>query len=325
MRIKISSINSKHITPDKKATAYALTTVLFWSTVATAFKIGLRTLDPAQLIFIATIVTVILLFVFLLATGKIKKLFALPAKRIIYAALLGLLNPFLYYLILFKAYTLLPAQVAQPLNMIWPIVLVLLAIPMLKQKIGIRSILALLISLMGVFILSSQGEFFNLQKSNPTGLLLCIGSAFVWALYWILSVKNRDDQLIKLFISFLAGMIYLLIYIALFSTFKININSSLYAGVYIGIFEVGLSFILWMKALSYSSSSARIANLIYITPFLSLLFIHFILAEKIHSTTLLGLFFIISGVLFQQTDKRNKTSTVQKPSIEINQKEQEKS
>ena len=40
----------------------------------------------------------------------------------------------LYYLILLKAYQLLPAQVAQPLNMIWPVILVFLSVPILKQK-----------------------------------------------------------------------------------------------------------------------------------------------------------------------------------------------
>jgi drug/metabolite transporter (DMT)-like permease len=75
------------------------------------------------------------------------------------------------------------------------------------------------------------------------------------------------------------------------------------AGIYIGIFETGISFVFWMKAMSLTSNSAKIANLIYLAPFLSLVFIHFILGEKIFITTILGLFFIISAILFQQTEK----------------------
>ena len=40
----------------------------------------------------------------------------LQVKSIFISALLGLINPFIYYIILLKAYKLLPAQVAQPLK-----------------------------------------------------------------------------------------------------------------------------------------------------------------------------------------------------------------
>ena len=48
------------------------------------------------------------------------------------------------------AYSLLPAQVAQPLNFIWPITLVLLSIPILKQKLKLKSLFALMLSFVGV-------------------------------------------------------------------------------------------------------------------------------------------------------------------------------
>jgi drug/metabolite transporter (DMT)-like permease len=82
------------------------------------------------------------------------------------------------------------------------------------------------------------------------------------------------------------------------------------AAIYIGIFEIGISFILWMKALSLAKNSARIANMVYIAPFLSLFFIHSILGEKIHLTTIIGIIFIVSGILFQQTDKTRNKKTI---------------
>ena len=47
---------------------------------------------------------------------------------------MGLHNPFLYYLVLLTAYKLLPAQEAGTLNYIWPLVLVLLSIPLLDKN-----------------------------------------------------------------------------------------------------------------------------------------------------------------------------------------------
>ncbi|HKK80818.1 MAG TPA: DMT family transporter, partial [Prolixibacteraceae bacterium] len=140
----LSSLSS--ISKNQRAIIYALITVLFWSTVATAFKIGLRELYPAQLIFTGSMVTVVILFGIILYTKKQILLKQLKPKDILHMGILGALNPFLYYIVLFEAYSLLPAQVAQPLNMVWPIVLVLLSVPLLKQKIGWKSFAALLIS-----------------------------------------------------------------------------------------------------------------------------------------------------------------------------------
>ncbi|MDP2113420.1 MAG: EamA/RhaT family transporter, partial [Bacteroidota bacterium] len=59
-----------------------------------------------------------------------------------------------------------------------------------------------------------------------------------------------------------------------------------------------------MKAMHYSENNAKTGNLIFFAPFLSLIFIHFILGETIYITTFIGLAFIISGILFQQKEVR---------------------
>lgn len=291
---------------EKKATTFALITVLFWSTVATAFKIGLREQSPAQLIYIASITTLIILFVSLLVFKKLHLLKRQTLKSIGAAMLLGFLNPFIYYIILFKAYSLLPAQVAQPINMVWPIVLVLLSVPLLKQSIGWKHIVALVISFFGVFLISSQGEFTSLSKSNPQGILLGLSSTIIWSLYWIFNVRSKEDELIKLFLNFLFGTLFLTIFLSARSELTFQFNSSFLAGIYIGFFEIGFAFILWMKALQLTAHNARIVNLMYIFPFISLIFIHFILKEEIYVTTIIGILFIISGILFQQTAKKTQ-------------------
>ena len=105
---------------------------------------------------------------------------------------MGLLNPVAYYLILFKAYTILPAQVAQPLNMVWPIVLVLLSIPMLGQRIGWPSIAAMFLSFSGVVVLSLQGGTGAQNPQNRLGVILALSTSVVWAFYFIFN--TRDQQ-----------------------------------------------------------------------------------------------------------------------------------
>lgn len=301
---RLSLLTSKHFaTNDQKATFFALLAVAFWSTVPTAFKIGLRQQAPEQLIFIASITTLVILLAILTINGKIKVITKLNKRSYFQAAVLGFLNPFVYYIILFKSYSLLPAQVAQPINMIWPLVLVLLSAPLLKQKLRWKHFIGLLISFAGILLISSQGDFFNFGTSNPKGILFGLFCAVAWSVYWIFNVRSKEDEVIKLFLSFCFGILFLLIYLPLFSSIKLELNTSFYAGIYIGLFEIGFSFIFWMKALSLATHNARIANLIYIAPFVSLIFVHFILKEQIFITTIFGIIFIISGILFQQTSR----------------------
>lgn len=283
-----------------KSLLYALMAVLIWSTVATAFKLGLKELHYSQLIFIAAGISTIFLFVYLLVTGQVSQLKNTTKKDLLNSAITGALNPFGYYLILFKAYSLLPAQLAQPLNMIWPITLALLSVPMLGQKIGWRHFAAMGISFAGIVVLSSQGGIEGFRNTNGFGVFLAVGSSIFWALYWILNVKDHRSEAVKLFMSFVFGFIYLLIVLPFFSGFQFPKGTSLWAAIYIGFFEVGITYLLWMKAMQLSTNNAKTGSLIFIAPFISLIFISYFLKETIFVTTILGLLLIIAGIVWQQ-------------------------
>jgi len=283
-----------------KASFYALFSVLLWSTVATAFKLGLQQLSPLYLILTSSVFSLVIFFVVICIQGKIRELFTVSLSGLGKSALMGALNPFGYYLILFQAYSLLPAQVAQPLNMIWPITLALLSVPLLKQKITFRNIIAILISFIGVIFISSQGSLAGMRNTNLTGALLAIGSSIIWSLFWILSVMDKRDEIFKLFWNFVFGLVYLLLFAILFTDFSWPDPKGIPAAIYIGMFELGITYILWMKAMHLSENNAKTGNLIFLSPFISLVFIHFILGEAIFATTFIGLALIISGIWFQQ-------------------------
>jgi len=278
--------------------------VLSWSTIATAFKIALSELTPGQLLLVASCTAVVVLTVISIIEGKLMQVLKVRPADILMSALLGLLNPFVYYLILLEAYTLLPAQVAQPLNMIWPIVLVFLSVPLLKQKIPARSFLSLFISFAGVYLVSSQGQPFNPGKSDWLGVLLATGSSVFWALYFILNLKDKRGESNKLLLNFIISTIYIVIYLAVSGGLGSISTKGLLAGIYTGVFEMGLTFYLWLTALKLAESSDKISNLVFLAPFLSLVFISIFLGEKIYMTTFFGLVLIIGGIIYQKTGKR---------------------
>jgi drug/metabolite transporter (DMT)-like permease len=290
-------------TDRKKSLLYAGVAVIIWSTVATAFKLGLRELHYAQLIFIASGVSLLIFTIYLLVVQQFKLIFKATRGELFRSAGIGFLNPFAYYLIIFKSYSLLPAQIAQPLNMIWPLVLALLSVPMLKQHITWKQFLSLGICLIGIVILSSQGSLTGYKNTSFSGVILAVGSSVFWALYWILNVKDHRPEAIKLFFNFLFGFIYLLIVLPFISDFNFRVGISLWSAVYIGFFEVGITYLIWMKAMHLSDNNALTGSLIYIAPFLSLIMISTIIGETIHLSTLIGLILIASAILFQQLKK----------------------
>lgn len=283
---------------------FAGLTILCWVTVPTAFKIALRYQDNFQLLLIAAFVSMLIFGGVLVVRGQWKNVFSLTIKEYLFSAMLGFLNPFSYYLILFKAYSILPGQVAQPLNMIWPIVLVLISIPLLKQKISIRSILALLISFSGVFFISSQGGIGNFNTDQIPGVLMALGSSVIWAFYWVLNVKDKKDEVLKLFLNFFFGFLFLVLCIPVMHISLPSAPEAWLTGIYVGIFEMGIAFIFWMKALQLTKSTDKISNLIYISPFLSLFFIHYIAGEKIYYTTPIGLILVVAGIIFQKIKEK---------------------
>jgi drug/metabolite transporter (DMT)-like permease len=279
--------------------------ILFWSTVPTAFKISLREIDILPMLTIASLTSTLILLIIVFAGNKVHLIRMTTRKELLSSAILGFINPFLYYLILLKAYQLLPAQVAQPLNMIWPIILVFLSVPILRQKIERKSFLALFISFTGVYIISSQGRLLEPGHSDLTGIFLATGSSMFWALYFILNVKDKRDEGVKLLLNFTFGSIYLII--TMIVTGKLQIETGIKgiaSSVYVGIFEMGITFLFWLKALQMASTTAKVSNLVYIAPFLSLVFVHFMLHEPVYYTTPLGLVLIISGIFIQ--NKRSK-------------------
>lgn len=247
----------------------------------------------------STAVSFLILFVLLIAQKKMYLLKTYSGKQYLQSLFMGILNPFLYYMVLFKAYSLLPAQQAQPLNYTWPIMVVVLSLPLLHQRIRFLNILAVIISFCGVILIATQGDIQNLYIQNVGGILLALGSAFIWALFWILNLWDKRDNVVKLFLNFGFGFICILLVTFLFSS---PLSPPLYglAGiVYIGLFEMGISFVIWMKALRLSYTTAQVSNLIYLSPFVSLVFIHFFVGETIQVSTICGLSIIVLGIVLQ--------------------------
>lgn len=295
------------MTSNNKSILLAGVAVLSWSTVATAFKVALSYLTHFEMLLVASVTSLFIFAIVLTVQGRWGSVVALPKRTWGYFALLGLLNPVAYYLVLFKSYDLLPAQVAQPVNYFWPIFLLVLLALFAKQRIPAKKYIGMFISLGGLVLISAGGGQMGELEISPFGLFLGLMSAVLWATYWMVNNKNshKADATIACFMSFLFGSVYLAIG-ALFVGVDLNTLPGILSGMYVGAFEMGIPFICFGLAMRTTGNPALINQLCYLSPFLSLFFVSTILGEQIVPTTYIGLSLIVAGIVFNEYFAKGK-------------------
>ena len=278
----------------------ALLSIAFWSTMGTAFKLTLNYLNPGMLLLIATFTALAFLGAVVIIKDKSSILKLISWKQVFNSALMGLFNPFLYYLVLFGAYNRIPAQEGVALNYIWPVMLVIFSIVFLRQRINLISLLAIIISFSGIVVIAMHGDFTQFRFSDTLGVTLAVGSALFWASFWIINMKDPREAIVKMFVNFAFGAVYILVWNLAFGNIIIPNIKGLAGAMYIGIFEMGLTFVLWLTALNLSTHTARVSNLVFISPFISLILVSLFVGEKILPSTVIGLGIIVAGIVLQQ-------------------------
>ena len=74
-------------------------------------------------------------------------------------------------------------------------------------------------------------------------------------------------------------------------------------GAWVGLIEMGVTFLLWQQALRRTAHAGRIAQLIFLSPFISLLLIDRVLGEAVRATSWVGLATIVAGLLFAPRER----------------------
>lgn len=286
---------------ENKAIVYAFMAVLSWSTVATAFKVALTYLSHFEMLLVACLTSLLIFTLLITFQRKWRLVASLTNRQWAYFAGIGLLNPVAYYLVLFKAYDLLPAQVAQPINYAWPIVLLIMLALFAGQPIPKKKYIGMFLSLAGVALISLGGGGTGDMSLSVSGLLLAALSAVLWATYWMVNnlKKEQADGSVVLFVTFLFGSLYLLAG-AFFVGADLNTLPGVLSGMYVGAFEMGIPFIFFGLAMRKTNNPALINQICYLSPFMSLFFISVVLGEQIVITTYVGLILIVLGIVYNQ-------------------------
>ncbi len=288
------------MTADSKSVLLASVAVVCWATVATAFKIALSHLPVFDMLFVASSTALVIFSIMMTVEKKWGSLRCIQPKTLVFAALLGVLNPVAYYLMLFRAYDLLPAQVAQPLNYAWPIMLLVLMAVFGHKRIPVKKFIGMALSIGGVVCISLGGGGLN-GSVSAGGVVLALTSASLWAAYWLLNniLKDKIDTTVTLFLGFLTGTVVLAAAGCVVG-FELSSQAGVLSGIYIGCFEMGIPFIAFGMALRITRNPALINQMCYLSPFLSLFLIAAVLGERVVASTYIGLALIVVGLIYNE-------------------------
>lgn len=289
----------------KKTYFLAGTSIFFWSTVAVTTKLLLGSHNNFQVLCVSALFAAIFLFVTNVATGNIKKLKQYKAKDYVISALIGLPGTFFYYVFYYGGADRMLASQAFIVNYLWPIMSIVFACIILKEKMTLRKAIAVIISFMGVAIVTGS-DFTHLSKNVITGTLMCVSAAICYGIFTSLNQKFNYDKQLSMMINYIVTYILTgIINIAGGDAF-VPEAAEILGFIWNGVFTMAIANTAWAIALE-SGKTAKISNLAYITPFVSLIWTSLILKEKLNINFVLGLIAIVLGIFIQMKSSPDKT------------------
>jgi drug/metabolite transporter (DMT)-like permease len=201
----------------------------------------------------------------------------------------------LYYVFYYGGTAVLPASQAFVINYLWPIMSVIFACLLLRERVTPIKIVGILLSFAGL-IVAIANELVSFDTGMLFGALLCVLGAISYGAFTALSRKAGYDSSVSMMISYFAT--FLITGVWLLATNDLpQIGWGQLGGlVWNGAVTMGIANTVWVLALS-GKDTARISNLAYITPVLSMLWLAILLDEDISVYTIVGLGVILLGVL----------------------------
>lgn len=282
----------------KKNYIYAFTTVFIWATMAAVVKLLLSNMPNLQALSVSSGFAFLFLLLINAKNGKLKELKNYSSIDYIKIAGLGFLGLFLYSALYYYGLSQLTSQEACILNYLWPIMLVLFSSIILKEKMTLMKGFAMFCSFLGIIILST-GSTGAGNGNTALGIASCIIAAACYGLFSVLNKKADYDQSISMMIIWLVVAVFSAI-LGFFTEEWKAIEGMQWIGIlWLGIVINAIAYLLWALALKGVKNTAKIANLAYLIPFLSLVVSAVVLKEEIKLRAFIALIFIIGGILIQ--------------------------
>ena len=282
----------------KKSYIYAGLTVLIWSTLATVVKLVLKDIPNFQALAISSAFAFVFLLILNIINGSIKEMKHYRIKDCLTMAGLGFLGLFMYSALYYYGIAELGSQEACILNYLWPMMIVIFACIILKERFTVKKIIAMLISFAGIVVLT-LGSGGVSSGNRLFGIIACVTAAVCYGLFSVLNKKHSLNQNVTMMWIWFTTALCSLVLSLIFENWQPIAGVQWLGIAWLGIVVNAVAYLLWAIALKGASDSAKIANLAYLVPFISIIISWLVLKEQITINAAFALVLIIGGILIQ--------------------------
>jgi drug/metabolite transporter (DMT)-like permease len=289
-------------------------TIVVWALAFPYIKIGLRELSFVNLTIMRFfIVSIAFLIIYIIRKNKISKL---HKKDIIPIFFLGVFGVIAYHLGLNYGEQFISAGAASLIIATIPIQIVILSIMFLKEKITMKKILGIVISFLGVIIISLWGSVNTTLEINYLfGALAVLFAAAMGAIYTIVGKKYLERYTgfsLTIYAMFL-GSIGLIPFVRESLIYEVsNMSFDGWLSIIIlGVFSTVIGYSLWYIALEKKNAS-DLGVYLYAIPVLSTIISFQMFKDQITYLYILGGFLVILGLIIVNFEKRNKAKLNEK-------------
>lgn len=289
----------------KRAYIYLLITFCAWGSLYVVSKFVLGKIPLFTISFLRYFIAGMTLLIIL------KTLPRKPIKRedYKYVFIIGFLGYFLAIGAQLLGTKLCNASLASLINSTNPILIMLFASIMLKEKLTLKKTFSIILAIMGTYIIIGgiQGE------GQILGVIISIGSVILWSFVSVMvrRVTQKYEPLQITTYAIIIGMICTMpisIYEVVSKSFKFDLTAVV-ALLYMGLVCTALAHLLWNKSLSMIE--AGICSLFYpLQPMIAVLLGILFLNETIDVNFIIGSVMIITGVVVSVLNQNaSKTNT----------------
>jgi drug/metabolite transporter (DMT)-like permease len=289
-----------------KFEAFLILSSFLWGTSFVASKIGVGEVDPFLFALLRWLIAApVLIFAAYLFTDFDLSIFK---DKILW--LVGLLNAVGLFLqnAGMTSTTATNAVLLVDINVVF---VAILASLVLKESITKFTIFGLLIGLLGVFIVSTGGDFGKMTDGSLTGNLLVLAAGIVWAFYIVYqkAAVNKHPDVLMMSSSVVVTTLIVSIPIALLFTQSYALSTNgLVAAMYVALICTGGAFMLYIAGLrGKGATDSSIILLLEIV--FAMMFAYLILGEVPDMLTAIGGILIISAIVlvsFQDSNGKKK-------------------
>ncbi len=281
----------------KRAVIHVLICVSLWALIPVVSKTGQAKLDNHQFLFWSSLISFIALLTTTFINKKNKTFLTYKRKEWTSAIAFGFLGTYLYFILLYFGYANAQGLEVLVLQYSWPIFIVILSIPLLKEKLTLRRLLSIIAGFFGVIIVLTKGNFSQLHLGNINVYIIVLLGAFSFALFSVLSKKVNLEPYTLNTVYFFTATVISFISMIILSKFTLPQFNDMLPILINGLLVNGFSYIFWIKALKKAEASF-IAPFVFIAPVLAALYLIIFFDEPVLPVYGIGLLSVIlAGLL----------------------------